>query len=133
MDATILLDHFVVKAVINTGSAGGLKENLHIGDIIISTKVHYHDVDLTAFGCKPGQLLNTPTVFKANLNLIQQALKSGQSFGLPVFSGAICTGDTFISRPQELEIVRKRFPEALACEMEAGAIAHTYHILSVRL
>lgn len=126
--ATILLDRFGVNTIINTGSAGGLRDNLRIGDIIVSTKVHYHDVNLTTFGYEPGQLPGMPAVFKADPDLIQQALKIGQSFESRIFSGAICTGDTFISTPQELEIVRKRFPKALACEMEAAAIAHTCHI-----
>jgi len=47
---TLLLDHYKPTAVINTGSAGGFKEGLTVGDVVVSTEVRHHDVDVTAFG-----------------------------------------------------------------------------------
>ena len=50
----ILADRFDVKAVINTGVAGGLYKDIEIGDIVISKDAVQHDVDATVFGYKVG-------------------------------------------------------------------------------
>lgn len=41
----ILIDKFNVTHIIVTGVAGGIDQNLKIGDTVISTEVAYHDVD----------------------------------------------------------------------------------------
>ena len=48
--AQILADRFEVKHILNTGIAGGLKEALNIGDIVLSTDAVQHDFDCSAFG-----------------------------------------------------------------------------------
>ena len=45
----ILADRFDVKAVINTGVAGGLYKDIEIGDIVISKDAVQHDVDANCF------------------------------------------------------------------------------------
>ena len=47
---TALIENYPIKFLINVGSAGGLKENLIIGDVIIGHQVAEADFDLTAFG-----------------------------------------------------------------------------------
>lgn len=126
--ATILLEKFRVDLIINTGSAGGLKEDLCIGDVIVCDKAYYHDVDLTAFGYKLGQLPNMPAVFQADPKLVDQALRGGKSLGLRIFLGSICTADAFVSTNEQLENIRKNFPKAIACEMEGAAVAQICHI-----
>ena len=54
----LLIQHFKPTAVINTGSAGGFDPELNVGDIVISTEVRHHDVDVTAFGYEIGQPSN---------------------------------------------------------------------------
>ena len=41
----ILIDDFHVEGVINTGIAGSLKNEINIGDIVLSPDVVHHDVD----------------------------------------------------------------------------------------
>ena len=48
----LMINDFKPDLIINTGSAGAIDPNLNIGDIIISNKVYYHDVNATAFGYK---------------------------------------------------------------------------------
>ena len=43
----ILVDDFQVDAVINTGIAGSLKNEINIGDIVVSTDALQHDMDLS--------------------------------------------------------------------------------------
>ena len=43
----------------------------------------------------------------------------------------ICSGDKFITDREELESIKARFPEGMACDMESGAIAQVCHICKV--
>ena len=52
----ILVDLFDVTHIINTGVAGSLNASLDIGDILISRDALHHDVDVTIFGYKPGEV-----------------------------------------------------------------------------
>ena len=93
---TLLLQLFEPDCIINTGSAGGFDPALNVGDIVISTEVRHHDVDVTAFGYEYGQV-----------------------------RGLICTGDQFMNDSVRVERKRGLFPEMKAVEMEAAAIAQT--------
>jgi adenosylhomocysteine nucleosidase len=66
MSTTLVLDRFKPKFVINTGSAGGSDQSLNIGDLVISTEVRHHDVDLTAVGFEIGQGFGFPAQFSAD-------------------------------------------------------------------
>ena len=52
----ILADLFQVTHIINTGVAGSLNAGLDIGDILISKDALYHDMDVTVFGYRPGEV-----------------------------------------------------------------------------
>ena len=73
----ILADRFDVKAVINTGVAGGLYKDIEIGDIVISKDAVQHDVDATVFGYKVGEIPRMDTsYFEADKDLIELAKKT---------------------------------------------------------
>ena len=46
----VLIDHFGVDYIINTGCAGAIHPELGIGDILISTDAVQHDMDVSALG-----------------------------------------------------------------------------------
>ena len=50
VSTTILMERFAPRCIINTGSAGGFGNHMQIGDVVISSEVRHHDVDVTAFG-----------------------------------------------------------------------------------
>ncbi len=129
---TLLLTHFEPDCVINTGSAGGFDQSLNVGDIVISSEVRHHDVDVTAFGYEIGQLPNMPAAFKANDTLIAAAEQSiKQVSDVQVKTGLITTGDTFMCKDDVIAQARENFPNMKAVEMEGAAIAQTCHQLSV--
>ena len=129
---TLLLEKFSPGSIINTGSAGGFDANLNVGDIVISTEVRFHDVDLTAFGYEIGQMAQLPAAFEATPSLINVALQAAQTLpNLNITQGLICTGDIFMADPAKTEIARKNFPTMMACEMEAAAIAQVCFQFSV--
>lgn len=124
MSTTILLHHFKPELVINTGSAGGFDKDLEVGSIVISNEVRHHDVDVTAFGYEMGQVPQMPAVFQSNPELVELAEKAVSELEeLPYAIGLIATGDSFMSDPERVEMVRSHFPEMKAAEMEAAAVA----------
>src|SRR5690625_865129 len=66
MATTILLERFQPTHVINTGSAGGFSNKLEVGDVVVGDEVVHHDVDVTAFDYKYGQVPNMPASFAAD-------------------------------------------------------------------
>jgi len=121
---TLLLSRFKVDAVINTGSAGGLDSRLKIGDVVISNSAIYHDVNLTAFGYKPGQMAGCPIAFSNDSPLKNIAIDATIAQGVEAIEGVIVSGDSFINSVSELTRIKTQFPDAIAVEMEATAIAH---------
>ncbi|MPQ24423.1 5'-methylthioadenosine/S-adenosylhomocysteine nucleosidase [Bacillus paralicheniformis] len=124
MSTTILLDRFKPDVVINTGSAGGFHHSLNVGDIVISTEVRHHDVDVTAFDYEYGQVPNLPAAYKADSTLIQAAEDEASELGhIQVVKGTIATGDSFMSDPDRVAFIRGKFEDLYAVEMEAAAVA----------
>lgn len=129
---TLLLERFQPDCIINTGSAGGYDTNLSVGDIVISTEVRFHDVDLTAFGYEIGQMAQLPAAFEADEKLIDVAQDAAETMqDLKVIKGLICTGDIFMADPQKAEVARNNFPTMAACEMEAASIAQVCYQFKV--
>ncbi|WP_214480379.1 5'-methylthioadenosine/S-adenosylhomocysteine nucleosidase [Bacillus sp. SM2101] len=132
MSTSILLDRFDVDYVINTGSAGGLLESLNVGDVVISTEVRHHDVDVTAFGYEYGQVPQLPPAFLADNNLLNVAEKAAENIeNIQIVKGLIATGDSFMSDPSRVAMVRDKFSDLYAVEMEAAAIAQVCYQFEV--
>ena len=112
----------------NTGSAGGFDHTLKVGDIVISSEVRYHDVDLTVFGYEIGQLPANPAAYIPHPELIKAAKAGINSLeNIQTLVGLITTGDTFMTKDEDIAKARTNFPAMTAVEMEGAAIAHTCH------
>ncbi|MEK5412465.1 5'-methylthioadenosine/S-adenosylhomocysteine nucleosidase [Priestia sp. FSL W8-0001] len=132
LSTAILLERFQPDYVINTGSAGGFHPDLNVGDAIISSEVRHHDVDVTAFGYEYGQVPNLPAAYQADKKLVEIAEQSAQEVtDMKVAKGLIATGDSFMNDPVRVEFVRSKFPELMAAEMEAAAVAQVCHRFKV--
>jgi len=124
VSTTLLLSQYKPEYVINIGSAGGFDPELNVGDVVISDQVVHHDVDVTAFGYVMGQVPNMPATYAADLKLVEQARSAVQSVtNIQAKVGLIGTGDSFMNDPVRVESVRATFPELVAVEMEAAAVA----------
>ena len=129
----ILADKFQVKYVINTGIAGSLKNEINIGDIVLSEDAIQHDMEAMAFGYEPGVIPRMDTsVFKGDEKLISIAKaaceKACPKIGVHV--GRVLTGDQFISDKN----VKNRLVDTFmgyCCEMEGGAIAQAAHLNNI--
>lgn len=123
MTTTLLIGHYHVDAVINTGSAGGIGSGLKIGELVISEKLAYFDADVTAFGYSYGQMPQMPLYYEADTKLIEVAKLASEQVDLATHTGLIVTGDTFIHSQEQQDHIKTHFPDCLANEMEGAAIA----------
>ncbi|OJH15057.1 hypothetical protein ER70_04945 [Borreliella bissettiae] len=122
--------------VINSGVAGGVVsakyKDIKVGDVVVSSEVAYHDVDLVKFGHKVGQLMGLPQKFIANKNLIKKATEAVKSKvgDSNAYSGLIVSGDQFID-PNYINKIIGNFKDVIAVEMEGAAIGHVAHMFNV--
>lgn len=124
MSTAILLEKFKPDVVINTGSAGGYHKDLEVGDVVISTEVRHHDVDVTIFGYEYGQVPQMPPAFLPDPKLFSVAEEAAKELeDVNVAKGLIVTGDSFMDDPKRADFVRSKFDHLYAVEMEAAAIA----------
>jgi adenosylhomocysteine nucleosidase len=123
----VLIDQFHVDRIIFTGLAGALVPHLHRGDVVISNYVVQHDVDLTAFGRRPGQIADAARMIEADPKLVHAAAEAfervvaGADNARQMVVGTIATGDTFVSDPGRIRWLQREFG-AVATEMEGGAV-----------
>ena len=123
MTTTIINERYQPDFIVNTGSAGGIGEGLHIGDVVISDKMAYHDVDATGFGYEVGQLPQQELYFNADKTYVEKIAAAAKRTGLTSRVGLIVTGDQFIDAAEKIATIKKSFPDALASEMEGAAVA----------
>jgi adenosylhomocysteine nucleosidase len=129
---TLLIDKFAPNYIINTGVAGAMGSLFSIGDIIISSEIGYHDVDLTVFGYKIGQMSKMPPTFLPDKDLINIAEKCIERLThAPIKKALILSGDSFINWPSQVSYIKKHFPADCVIEMEASAIAQVCHVFNV--
>ncbi|MGL5030632.1 MAG: 5'-methylthioadenosine/S-adenosylhomocysteine nucleosidase [Aeromonas sp.] len=129
---SLLLEKFAPDYVINTGSAGGFAQDLHIGDVVIANEMRFHDVDVTAFGYQIGQMAQQPAAFPCDPTLIAIAKACIAEQGMHQTKvGLICTGDQFMCQPNAIAKARADFPQMLAVEMEGAAIGQVCHMFNV--
>lgn len=123
--AQILFSEFSVGAVINTGSAGGIAEELAVLDMVVSTDAVQHDFDTTVFGYQPGQIPGQTTpYFQADAGLRKKALEAFArvSKAGKMIEGRIASGDAFITDEARRAKIVSTFSPACV-EMEGAAVA----------
>lgn len=126
----ILADVFEVEAVINTGIAGSLRNEINIGDIVVSTDALQHDMDAVEFGYPKGQIPGMKVFsFVANAALRETAVRVCQKVNpdIQVFEGRIVSGDQFIASAEVKNEIIKEFA-GYCTEMEGAAIAQTAYL-----
>lgn len=129
MTVQLIADKFNPDYIINTGVAGGLAEDLSVGDVVVGEELVQHDFDATALGYAKGYMCtgfqkDKPTVFHADeklIELFEDAAKKYYTSG-KTHRGIIATGDMFMSDLAKRAEVKNLF-NAKAVEMEGAAIA----------
>ena len=106
-----------VDLILSVGVAGGLDSSLKQGDVLISTRVAYHDVWCGTPNLK-GQVQNLPLYFETPF------LEDDSSFK----KGLMVTGDQFVTDEKVLKQIKSDFPDAMSVDMESAAIAQVCYL-----
>jgi len=128
--AQTMILKFNPEIIINSGVAGSLSPELDVLGIAIGESCVQHDFDLSPLGSPVGMVDGVNTIYfecdKKAIEILKEICGSEN-----VKTGVIATGDVFVSKDETKERIKKEF-DAIACEMEGGAIAHACMVNGVR-
>jgi len=146
--ASLIRDH-EVDAIVFTGIAGALRDDLAIGDVVVASELVQHDlagppemfargeIPLLGVAELPADATMTAAAVAAADDFIANGLTAivtaeqlvDLGIGRPsVHVGQVATGDEFIEGELK-SIVRRRTPDALCVDMEGAAVAQVCHEL----
>ena len=125
MGSLMLVNHFSPHFVINSGVAGGADKSVNVMDVVAGARVAYHDV-----WCGPeselGRVQGLPLYFEGATKLLDLLPERDD-----IHKGLICSGDQFIDTMEAVSRIKGNFPDALAVDMESGAIAQVCYLCKV--
>ncbi len=146
--ASLIRDHHV-DAIVFTGIAGALHDQLAIGDVVVASELVQHDLagppEMFARGEIPllgvVELATDESMTRAAVDAatafvgdgLDRVVTSAQlaelGIGRPtVHVGQVATGDEFIEGGLK-DLVRQRTPDAICVDMEGAAVAQVCHEL----
>jgi len=128
--AQILCCRYGVDCILNTGIAGGLADDVNIGDIVLSTDAVQHDFDCVGFGYPLGVIPRMETsAFPADERLLDVAERCCREVNpeISVFRGRVASGDVFVSSPEKKAYISENF-HGWCAEMEGAAIAQVAYL-----
>lgn len=122
-----MIDLFHPELILNTGVAGGTGGSAGILDIVVGTRVAYHDV-WCGPGTEWGEAAGCPRIFHTSdmVNSLR-CLAEGDN----VKHGLVASGDIFVSKPEEVVHIKEIYPDADAVDMESGAIAQVCYMRNI--
>ena len=129
--AQYIIDRFSPTALINTGVAGGVREDAEIGDIAVGRSSIQYDFDVTSGGYSLGTIPRLAvSEFPGDQQLAALALEAAAEVVAPekILQGLIVTGDRFVSSAAQKRAILNCFPQAVCVEMEGAAIAQVAHL-----
>lgn len=119
MTVSQILSKYTIEAVINIGSAGGLKEGQKVGDIVLGTTLQYHDFDIG-----PDTMTDPRFIFQSDASLQASLLELLSKEKVNHHHGLLVSGDQFITKDSPAFLnIQDKFASAIAVDMESAAIA----------
>ena len=148
--ATVLIERFGVNRMVFTGVAGGLAEQVRVGDVVVANQLMQHDMDASPLFPRYEVPLTGMTRFAADRQL-RDALLAAAPLAIQdlvqtlprdkwlridfeharVHQGLVISGDRFVSQSSESQALQQRVPDALAVDMECAAMAQVCHDFGV--
>ena len=155
--SSLLINRFHATEIWFTGVAGGLGDEVRVGDVVVADELMQHDMDASPLFPRfelPGKGVS---VLKTDADLANRAVQAAQvvlqvvahdgeshagelsrqgldalGIGRPaVHRGLIASGDQFIGSAQASQGIRDAVPAVLAVEMEGAAVAQVCHDFGV--
>ena len=129
--AQTMILRYAPEAVINTGVAGTLTNELTIGNLAVSSCVVQHDMDTSAIGDPVGLISGINKIeIPADRTLIRRLCAAAQAIGVRALTGCIASGDQFVASPGRKTFITDTF-SAIACEMEGAAVGQVCYVNQV--
>lgn len=123
-----LFEELNIDRVFNIGTSGGINPNLKISDVVIATKVCFHDVDVTGFNYELGQMCGCPTYFECDTDYVDSKVNDSK---YSVVKGLIVSGDQFVTKKNLESLNILKFNDVQACDMEAAAVGQVCHLYQI--
>ena len=137
---TQLINDFNVSEIIFTGVAGGILDELNIGDVVIGKNLYQHDLNASPFYEKleipilkkkfliTADATNLLAATNTFLNTYNDYVEPSDAvlFNITkpkVVFGDIASGDQFISSLKKIKKLNKLIPTATCVEMEGASVA----------
>lgn len=136
--ATALIERFGVSSIVFTGVAGGLGDEVRVGDVVVATQFVQHDMDASPLFPRYEVPLYGQSVFESDAALTAQLATAVEAMladtradlvypGASLHQGLMASGDRFVSGAGESANLRRSLADAghavLAVEMEGAAVA----------
>lgn len=139
--ATVLIERFACARVLFTGVAGGLGQQVRVGDVVVARQYLQHDMDasplcprweLPGYGradvaCDPALSILLLQAAQNFLLVTSQENQPDSAAAAQAHHGLVVSGDRFIATAQASNTLRRELQEAghtvLAVEMEGAAVA----------
>lgn len=150
--ATLLIQRFGVTRTVFTGVAGGLGQQVRVGDVVLARSFLQHDMDASPifprhevpgygrarFGADESLADALELACERMLHSLPAQLPHAtvQAFGLQaprLHQGLLLSGDRFVATTAESQSLQSELPDALAVEMEGAAFAQVCHDFGVPL
>ncbi len=150
--AVTLIREFGVTGIVFTGLAGGVGDQVRVGDVVVARSLLQHDMDARPLFARYEVPLLGQARFEPDAELsrrlaqcasdyLQQDLAGDvtavvrASFGMAVpqvHCGLIASGDQFINDSQVVMALKAELPDVLCVEMEGAAVAQICHEYETR-
>ncbi len=128
MCAQAMIVKYSPKLIVNTGVAGSLSKELKVFDMLICRRACQYDMDTSATGDPIGLISGINRVYFESCNAaVECILNSVSDIGISVKVGTVATGDRFVASPEMKKYIKDNF-DAMACEMEGGAVAQVAYV-----
>lgn len=142
----VLIHEFQARALLFTGTAGGLAAGVRVGDVVLATELLQHDMDASPLFPRFEIPLTGRSRFAADGALAERLAaacerslahrgellgeRALREFGIDaprLHRGLVVSGDRFVATAADGEALRRLLPDALAVEMEGAALAQVCH------
>ena len=129
--AQTMILRYAPEAIINTGVAGTLTDELSIGNLAVSACVVQHDMDTSAIGDPVGLISGINMVeIPADKALTERLCAAAETVGVKTLTGCIASGDQFVASVERKAFIVEHF-KAIACEMEGAAVGQVCYVNKV--
>ncbi len=122
--AQTIIDMYHPDYIINTGCAGALDPELKVGDVVVSDKVVEWDLDLREIGLPLGYIDALGCVEMEASKELADRIMDAKIDDINAKRGIVASGDQFVSKDEQRQVILSNFPGALCAEMEGAAIGH---------